>query len=74
MHIERICRYPVKGLTPDELTASVLSAGAGLPFDRCCAFVSGNLPDPPKAGGWVPARTFIQLTVYPQLARFKSRF
>ena len=74
MRLESIYRYPVKGLTPERLETGRLAAGAGLPFDRHCAFTSGNLPDAPRAGGWVPARTFIQLTVYPELAKFRSRF
>ena len=74
MHLDRICRYPVKGFTPQDLEQSVLEKGGGLPFDRCCGFTSGNLPDPPVAGGWVPARTFLQLTVYPALAKFKAAF
>jgi uncharacterized protein YcbX len=73
MRLEHIYRHPVKGLTPERLAASVLQQGAGIPFDRACGFTSGNLPDPPVAGGWVPARTFIQLTVYPELARFRAR-
>ena len=73
MRLEHIYRHPVKGLTPEALERTRLQAGAGVPFDRCCGFTSGNLPDPPVAGGWVPARTFIQLTVYPELARFRTR-
>ncbi len=73
MRLEHIYRHPVKGLTPEALDRTRLEAGAGVPFDRACGFTSGNLPDPPVAGGWVPARTFIQLTVYPELARFRTR-
>lgn len=73
MRLEHIYRHPVKGLTPERLETAELQEGAGIPFDRCCGFTSGNLPDPPVAGGWVPARTFIQLTVYPELARFRAR-
>ncbi len=73
MRLEHIYRHPVKGLTPEALERTCLQAGAGIPFDRCCGFTSGNLPDAPIAGGWVPARTFIQLTVYPELARFRTR-
>lgn len=73
MQLRHIYRHPVKGLTPERLGKAVLQRGAGVPFDRCCGFTSGNLPDPPVAGGWVPARTFIQLTAYPELARFRAR-
>ncbi len=74
MHIAHINRYPVKGFTPERLERTRLQEGGGIPFDRACAFRSGNLPDVPVAGGWVPARTFLQLTVYPELAKFTARF
>lgn len=74
MRLSRIYRYPVKGFTPEPLTRTTLTAGSGIPFDRACAFVCGNLPDPPVAGGWVPARTFYQLTVFPELAKYLAEF
>lgn len=74
MRLSRIVRYPVKGFTPDSLEACELDVGRGVPFDRAAGFTSGNLEDPPRKGSWVPARTFLQLTVYPGLARFRSAF
>jgi hypothetical protein len=74
MRLSRITRYPVKGMTPDQLQHAELREGRGLPFDRAAGFTSGNLPDPPRRGGWVRARTFLQLTVYPELARFRTAF
>lgn len=74
MRLSRIYRYPVKGFTPEPLIRTRLEAGGGIAFDRACAFVCGNLPDPPVAGGWVPARTFYQLTVYPELANYTAEF
>lgn len=74
MRLRHIFRYPVKGFTPDPLERSHLEPGRGVPFDRAAAFTSGNLKDPPQKNGWVPARTFLQLTVYPELARFRTEF
>lgn len=74
MRLSRIVRYPVKGMSPDALRQAELEPGRGLTFDRAAAFTSGNLPDPPRKGGWVRARTFLQLTVYPELARFRTAF
>lgn len=74
MRLSRIVRYPVKGFTPDPIAACALKPGQGVPFDRAAGFTSGNLADPPRQGNWVPARTFLQLTVYPELARFHARF
>ncbi|NNE23601.1 MAG: hypothetical protein HKN11_13415, partial [Rhizobiales bacterium] len=74
MRLGKIYRYPVKGFTPQQLEHGQLTAGAGLAYDRYCGFSSGNLPDQPAPGTWVPARTFLQLTVYPELASFKADF
>jgi uncharacterized protein YcbX len=74
MRLRHIYRYPVKGFTPDPLEHCDLEPGRGVPFDRAAAFTSGNLKDPPRKNGWVPARTFLQLTVYPELARFRTDF
>jgi hypothetical protein len=74
MRLSRIDRYPVKGMSPDTLRQADLEPGRGLAFDRAAGFTSGNLADPPRKGGWVRARTFLQLTVYPELARFRTAF
>lgn len=72
MRLAKIYRYPVKGFTPQRIEGGQLTAGAGLPFDRYCAFTCGNLPDQPAPGKWVPARTFLQLTFFPEVARFTA--
>lgn len=74
MRLGKIYRYPVKGFTPQRIEGGQLTAGAGLPFDRYCGFTCGNLPDQPAPGKWVPARTFLQLTFFPDVAKFKASF
>ena len=71
VHIVDIHRHPLKGWTPESLTRVKLETGGGLPFDRHFAFTSGRLENKPKPGGWVQARTFLQLTVFPELAAFR---
>lgn len=70
--IEYIYRYPVKGFRAERLDRGVLAAGAGLTWDRAFAFTSGNQPPPANDTDWTQARTFIQMTVYPQLAGFSA--
>jgi uncharacterized protein YcbX len=70
--LEYIYRYPVKGFRAERLERGELRTGAGLAWDRAFAFTSGNQPPPKDNTSWTPARSFIQMTVYPQLARFTA--
>lgn len=70
--VEYIYRYPVKGFRAERLDRAVLAAGAGLSWDRAFAFTSGNQPPPQNDTDWTQARSFIQMTVYPQLAGFRA--
>lgn len=72
VRVEYIYRYPLKGFRAERLDRGVVTAGAGLAWDRAFAFTSGNQPPPENNTDWVQARTFIQMTVYPQLAGFSA--
>ncbi len=71
VHIVDIHRHPLKGWTPESLPQVKLEAGGGLPFDRHFAFTNGRLEEKPTPGKWVQARTFLQLTFFPELAAFR---
>ena len=71
--IADIHRHPVKGWTPESLERVSLQAGSGVPFDRHFAFTNGRREELPEPGIWVQARTFIQLTFFPELAAFKAK-
>ncbi len=71
--IADIHRHPVKGWTPESLDQVRLEAGSGVPFDRHFAFTNGRREELPEPGKWVQARTFIQLTFFPELAAFKTK-
>ena len=73
IRIEQIYRYPVKGFRAERLETGKLVRGGGLEYDRAFAFTSGNLPLPGPDTAWSPARSFLQMTVYPQLAGFSAR-
>lgn len=72
VHLADIHRHPVKGWTPESLDRVTVQTGGGLPFDRHFAFTSGNREELPVQGGWVQARTFLQLTVFPELAALRA--
>ena len=73
IRIEQIYRYPVKGMRAERLERGQLEVGGGLRLDRAFAFTSGNLPLPDPDTAWSPSRSFLQMTVYPQLAGFSAR-
>lgn len=65
--LERICRYPLKGFAGQDLLHVRLTEGRGVPFDRQLAIVSGNRPETPGAGKWIPSRAYVQNTVFDDL-------
>lgn len=72
--IAMICRYPVKGLSPERLTRVVLSPGECLPQDRRFAIARSDTrfdPDHPK---WLPKTSFLMLMRENRLAQLETRF
>ncbi len=72
--VARICRYPVKGLTPEELDAVELAAGRGLPDDRRFAVALGSTPVDSQRIQWMPKTSFLTLLKHEKLAALKTRF
>jgi uncharacterized protein YcbX len=74
MQVERISRYPVKGLSPEYLDEVELSPGEGLPHDRRFAFAQGDsafdLADP----RWLPKRNFACLAVNARIASIHAAY
>lgn len=74
MQVERISRYPVKGLSPEHLDAVELAPGEGLPHDRRFAFAQGDsafdLADPT----WLPKRNFACLAVNARIAAIHAAY
>ncbi len=73
MHLERILRYPVKSLSVEELAATELTPGQGLPFDRRWALARPG-GDAIGNTGWHRKSNFLVLVREHELARLKSRF
>ena len=74
IRITDICRYPVKGMSGEELEEVVLSAGLGLPDDRRFALSHGSTAFDVKAPQWMPKSNFLMLAKNEKLAQLKTRF
>jgi uncharacterized protein YcbX len=74
MRVERITRYPVKGLSPEQMEEVELSPGAGIPLDRRFAFAQGDSPFDPADPKWLPKRNFACLAVNARAAAIHSAY
>jgi len=74
MLVERLYRYPVKGLTAEALAEVALTPGQCLPHDRRFALAQGDNPFNPAAPAWVPKTRFGCLAVNARLALLESAF
>jgi uncharacterized protein YcbX len=74
MRLERITRYPVKGLSPEYLEEVELSPGEGLPHDRRFAFAQGNSSFDPAAPRWLPKAHFACLMMNAVVAKVRSAY
>jgi len=72
--IRRICRYPVKGLSPENLTQVTLAPGEGVPGDRRFALHIGNEPFDAGAPAWQPKTHFLMLMRHERLAKLHTQF
>ncbi|MBX6376306.1 MAG: MOSC N-terminal beta barrel domain-containing protein, partial [Acetobacteraceae bacterium] len=74
MRVERIYRYPVKGLTAEALEEVTLAEGETLPHDRRFALAQGDAPFDPAAPAWLPKRNFGCLMANARLAALHTAF
>lgn len=70
----RIYRYPVKGLTPEELSTVTLTSGLGLPHDRRFALARSETEFDVTAPSWMPKSRFLMLMRNERLAKLRTRF
>lgn len=74
MRIERLYRYPVKGLTPEALEKITVETGHAIPWDRAFALAHGDAPLDPEAPKWLPKRNFMCLMANASAAALRSSF
>lgn len=72
--INAIYRYPVKGLTPEPLSAVELGIGQTLPADRKYAIENGPTGFDPAAPSYLPKTRFLMLMKDERLAQLRSRY
>jgi uncharacterized protein YcbX len=72
--VKALWRYPVKGLSPEEMTQTALSPGEGIPGDRRYALAHGNTPFDPAKPEWLPKHNYIMLARNPALAALTTRW
>ncbi|HEY1857783.1 MOSC domain-containing protein [Acidocella sp.] len=74
MHIDSLYRYPVKGLTPEQLNRARLTPGRCLPWDRAFSLAQGDAAFDPKNPAWVKKTHFMCLARNAKVAGLSSRF
>jgi len=74
MRVERITRYPVKGLSPEYLEEVELTEGEGVPHDRRFAFAQGDSAFDTAKPAWMPKRNFACLMANARVAAIHSAY
>jgi hypothetical protein len=72
--VAALYRYPVKGLSPEPLTAATLAAGEYFPGDRLFAIENGPAGFDPAAPEHQPKIKFLMLMRNERLAALRTRF
>lgn len=72
--IDAIYRYPVKGLSPQRLSAVDLAVGQTLPADRRYAIENGPSGFDPAAPSYFPKTRFLMLMKNERLAELKTSY
>ncbi len=72
--VAKICRYPVKGLSPESLDAVELTEGKGVAHDRRFALTLGSTPTTGPTIPWMPRTGFLTLFAHEKLAKLRTRF
>jgi len=74
MRIEKIYRYPVKGLTPEALEDAPFRIGQCIPHDRRFALAHGDAPFDPARPEFLPKQNFACMMAHPRVVLIRSIF
>lgn len=72
--VTHIHRYPVKGLSPDEMQTAELTEGEPLPFDRAFALALSTTQFDRSNPEWLPKQKFLMLQRDEKLAALDTAF
>lgn len=72
--LAQICRYPVKGLSPDCIDRIAAEAGHTLPFDRQFALIHASSAVDRTTPNWAPKTNFLMLMRDEKLAQLGIEF
>ena len=72
--VRAIYRYPVKGLSPQPLERTALSAGLTIPADRLYSIENGPTGFDPAAPAYFPKQRFLMLMRNERLAALRTEF
>jgi len=72
--ITRIRRYPVKGMSGEDLETVELTAGRALPGDRRFGIARGDAGPPVDDPGWAPKTQFVQLARCARLGELQAAY
>ena len=74
MRVERLYRYPVKGLTAEALETTHVEPGGAIPWDRAFALAQGDAPFDPDHPVWLPKTNFMCLRANARIALLRASF
>ena len=72
--VKEIYRYPVKGLSAEQLESVNLKAGESVPDDRRFAIAHGSTQFDCTDPKWMPKQNFLMLAKDERLAQLKTKF
>ena len=72
--ITDLLRHPIKGFTPERITAADLTPGAAFPCDRLYAVEDGPSGFDPSAPGFIPKQRFAVLAKIADVARVRTAY
>ncbi len=74
VHVDRLYRYPVKGLTAEALETVEVEAGQALPWDRAFALAQGDSGFDPAAPVFMHKSNFMCLLKNARIAKLRAAF